>query len=732
MWARQVDPLAGVGIALLALACAVLASAWPTMAILLPLLGLACGLALRAPLHALLLAVLVLGFVGTIKARFLAEGVPSSDEVGAVLIDLFLLAAFVGIVARDRGRALRALWRSAGGVERIVWSIFVAWLALSVVQVAQGDRLVDALQGFRLTQAYVAFLIVGLAVASLTAPREDRFVKPLLVVLGIVSAYAVLRTVTGPTAWEKAFALERSGHSMFEDLSRTLGSFSSPTEIASFLVPVAAFALTVGCLHVRLRVLGLVTFLLATVAVVASYVRVGVVAIAVAATVLAVVVVASRATSRLTKLLALALVVLVAGGTYAGALVAADKTDRTSVRARGFSDPLSDDSLKTRWRTWTRTVEQIRDEPLGTGLGTVGNAAIVGRRESFTDNYFLKVAREQGILGALLFVVGLIGALVLLAVRLTRGNPLERPLAVAALTTGAAMMTISILGEYLEGPGKVLLWVVLGLGLWDAYVAPGRAAVAQPEPTPDATRPGHALRPRAGALAAGTVLLLSVVSLVLTLGRPDRPAAEVAVSAVEPERLAGTRLVGRVDELLGDPRLHDYVATRWGMTWPRTGLPLLDGETVVRAASSSARTVDVEIRGPIRRRAERLARLLAAGITETTGAEGTTQAEARTALRAVRRRLAQPGLGAAQREDLRLQERYIEASLPGLARQRPLRGRADAQAGDARDRVADALPGDGPPRPSPVWAALAGGLAAGLCWLLWLLVRSDRPLVPRL
>ncbi len=88
---------------------------------------------------------------------------------------------------------------------------------------------------------------------------------------------------------------------MLGELTRTLGSFSSPTEIASFLVPVAAFALIVACLHARLRLLGLATFITATIAVVYSYVRVGVVAIAAAALVMALVIVLSRAPAVRTK-----------------------------------------------------------------------------------------------------------------------------------------------------------------------------------------------------------------------------------------------------------------------------------------------------------------------------------------------------------------------------------------------------------------------------------------------
>jgi hypothetical protein len=461
-----------VAVTLLALVAALLAAVWPTLAILVPLLCVTCALAVRAPIAALLVAVLVLGFVGTIKARLFEEGVPSPDETGAILIDLFLLAAVAGLVARDRGRSLQMLWSRAGRAERIVWSALLAWLVLSVFQIAQGDRLVDAVQGFRLSQAYVVFVVVGVIVAHRVAPHPERFVAPLLAVLSVIAGYAALRWLTGPSAWESAFALRRSEHSVFGELSRTLGSFSSPTEIASFLVPVSAFALIVACLDVRLRLLGLATFLMSTLAVIYSYVRIGVVAIGAAALVMALVIVLSRAPAVRTKALALALVVAIGGVTYGAAIAASGESERTTARARGLSDPLADESLQARWRMWERTAEQIRDEPLGSGLGSVGNAATVDRRLIFTDNYFLKVAREQGILGVVLFSVGLVGTVVLLGVRLARANPLERPLGVAALGTGAALLTMAVLGEILELPGKVLIWLVIGMGLWEVYCAP--------------------------------------------------------------------------------------------------------------------------------------------------------------------------------------------------------------------------------------------------------------------
>jgi hypothetical protein len=87
----------------------------------------------------------------------------------------------------------------------------------------------------------------------------------------------------------------------------------------------------------------------------------------------------------------------------------------------------------------------------------------------FTDNSYLKVVREQGFLGGLLFIGGLAGLSVAVAVGLVRRDPLRRPVGTAALVAFSGFLVLMTMGEYIEQPGKVLAWMLLGVALWEAY-----------------------------------------------------------------------------------------------------------------------------------------------------------------------------------------------------------------------------------------------------------------------
>ena len=83
---------------------------------------------------------------------------------------------------------------------------------------------------------------------------------------------------------------------------------------------------------------------------------------------------------------------------------------------------------RTRFDHWGNTLEKVADEPLGTGLGTVGRATAEGRRAVFTDNSYLKVLREQGIPGGVAVRHSASGdPRSAVAVRLVRLDPLRRP-----------------------------------------------------------------------------------------------------------------------------------------------------------------------------------------------------------------------------------------------------------------------------------------------------------------
>jgi hypothetical protein len=317
--------------------------------------------------------------------------------------------------------------------------------------------------------------VVLFPVAGNSARNRELVTKGLLTVLAVIAGYAALRAVIGPAAWERAYSLARSQQAIVGEVSRDVGSFNSPQDLASFLVPAAVFALIVAVLDARVRVLASVTFLLAVVGVVDSYVRVGIVAIAVGAGVLALVVLLARETPRRAKALAVCTVLVVGAGAYAGALAAGGASRITETRAGGLSDPLSDFALQDRWSRWKRGARTALHHPLGTGIGTVGgttgHAAALGRPATgnYTDNSDLKVLDEQGIAVGLLFIIGALGSAFVLGRRIVRTGPLREPVAIAALGAFVSFLILCVLAEYIEWPGKVLAWTLLGIGLWYAY-----------------------------------------------------------------------------------------------------------------------------------------------------------------------------------------------------------------------------------------------------------------------
>ena len=63
----------------------------------------------------------------------------------------------------------------------------------------------------------------------------------------------------------------------------------------------------------------------------------------------------------------------------------------------------------------------------------------------------------------------MLGAVFLCWRRLVRLGPLSRPLGVAALVAFVSFLVLCLTGEYVEQPGKALVWAMLGITTWEAY-----------------------------------------------------------------------------------------------------------------------------------------------------------------------------------------------------------------------------------------------------------------------
>lgn len=452
---------------------------WPMLGLVAAAVISVSVLALRAPLYALPVALVLLGFEGSIKMRLSIEDAPYAISLGAALIDLALFISLVGLIVSDRAQTLRLLWQRAGRAERLVAYALVGWLALAVLQIPLGGNLVDGVEGFRLVHLYVPAFLGGVILAARMPP--DRLSQLLLWVIAPIAAYAALRGILGPTDNEREFVEMRTNNFEVGEAPRNSGSFTSSLGLASFLVPAAVFALVLAYLVPGRRPLALFVFLLSMVGVIASYVRTALVAIVAGTLVLAALMVRGAGVSARHRRYAAGLIVLVLLGGYGATLVAGTADERAEKRAESLLNPLQDESVQTRFDTWEASLEKVVDEPVGTGLGTVGSATVsagdrgdnqdgdMSGRGTYTDSSYLLILQEQGFIGGALFLFGIVGLTLLCGHRLAAGQPLQRPLGAAALAAFGSFLVLFLMGDYIEQPGKVLSWMLLGVASWEAY-----------------------------------------------------------------------------------------------------------------------------------------------------------------------------------------------------------------------------------------------------------------------
>jgi MFS family permease len=441
----------------------------PTAGAAFAALAVVAVLAVQAPPYAFVAALLLFGLEGTIKMRLTVEGAPEPLAVGAGVIDLALVIAVLGMLARDRGRSLALLWQRLGRAGRAVSLAFAGWVVLAVLQLPLGGDLVDALEGLRVVHFYLLALPAGVMLAAQLPPR--RVEQALLAVLFAIAGYAALRGIIGPAENEREFAQSRAPGSELGEHARDTGSFTSPVALVSFLVPASGFALALACLSARQRAAAALVFLLAMGGIVASYVRTAVVAAAAGTAALAALLLMGRRVPGTLKLVAVGLVVAMLVGGYQATLLAGEADPVAKHRAETFlEDPFGDPSVEMRLDNWERALDRVADEPFGTGVGTVGRATVEGDDPGvYTDSSYVKILQEQGFPGALLFLFAVVGAVGLCWLRLARAGPLARPLGVAALVGVIAFLALCVMGEYIEQPGKELVWALLGIAAWEAY-----------------------------------------------------------------------------------------------------------------------------------------------------------------------------------------------------------------------------------------------------------------------
>lgn|GEM_PF-5089908 len=444
--------------------------AWPTFALLVVVVVGVASLAWRSPSAAFVAVVLLFGTEGAWKLRLTTEGVPfgAPDAVAAGLLDLCLIISVGAVLLVDRLHTPRMVWDGVGRLGRTGIGLLVCWLALSPLHLALASSLRDGLEGLRLTQFYVLALPAAAVLFGRSVERSEALMRWLVGGFAAIAGYAGLRAVIGPSEPERVFALSQHSVTEVSTAFRAVGSFSSTVGLESYLVPVVAFCVASALLSDRRRAAALVA-LVGGLALVGSYGRAPIVAVVAVAVAFGGWMAFDSATAvrrRLTVALALALVLT---GIGAGVVVAATVNEKAGERAKGLIDPLGDESVRLRLDTWGDAVDSAVRTPLGEGLGEIGDASgdsRVSKRE--TDNAFLKVLVEQGIVGGLAFMLGMVALVAGLWRRLTAVPPREAALGLAATAGVAGFALLATTGEFFEQPGKVVFWTLLGVALGQA------------------------------------------------------------------------------------------------------------------------------------------------------------------------------------------------------------------------------------------------------------------------
>ena len=437
----------------------------PVLALAAPALLLTFAVARRHP-AAVVIAVFVLtGTYGTWTAY---GNLPSGESVD-VLLGAAWLAAIAGWLLHGPRRAVW-LWPGI--------ALGAAYIAVSLVFMLGADNLDIGIRWFRASIWYFAAVIL-VAYAPWPPGTRMRIAQGMLVVGGLVGAYATLRWIIGPSGDERELA-ERLPNNFLDGELRPIGSLTSAKELAAWCAIVSPFAL--GCalaFRGTWRWVAAAACALLVVAMLAADVRAAAAAVVPAAVVVLALFAASQAFpgGQKTGVVSVAVIAALVGGVAAFAVTLGGK-EQSATRYANILTPERDPSVQARTFKWRTAIDDIEERPLGNGGGSAGRTqAQRGRFLSVgsidIDNSYLKIAYEQGFA-----VMALFGAAFLLLVgglarrAIVTADRSRATLALAACGTGVSMLVLFLAGDYVEGLPALAGWLLVGVGVGQFTFAP--------------------------------------------------------------------------------------------------------------------------------------------------------------------------------------------------------------------------------------------------------------------
>ncbi|MBP6041412.1 O-antigen ligase family protein [Candidatus Saccharibacteria bacterium] len=286
--------------------------------------------------------------------------------------------------------------------EQIKDKLLIMILVYAVLHIVYGVATWSGLStfvGLRTNLSFLVIFVVGYFLSpKLKEPQIDLLYKIALIMGGLVAISALAQLVL-PAGWFNFDLVGIGGDvSKIQDssISRLHGLMSGPLQLGSYLVLPFALGL------VRLRGWHRVSYsALVLIAILLSYSRAALVAAGAAMAVLMVFNYRHKLSRRL--VIGGATAVLVFG---AGVLVLALQWRPLSLLVF-HAEPgkaLSESSTADHFEYSFEAAKDLAEDPLGDGPGTAGPASAFSGEERITENYFLQIGLEVGVVGMLVFI----------------------------------------------------------------------------------------------------------------------------------------------------------------------------------------------------------------------------------------------------------------------------------------------------------------------------------------
>jgi hypothetical protein len=222
------------------------------------------------------------------------------------------------------------------------------------------------------------------------------------------------------------------------------------------------------------------------------------------------------------------------------------------------------------------------------------------------------------------------------------------------------------------------------------------------------------------------VIAMTLVPIFVSATRPTQVTSEVVIEPVAGSKVSEGATAAYARRVLRLNLVQHTIAATRSRYWTLIGLGHVDVD--VEAVGRGGQAAKLSVADRTRAEAQKLANAAALAVTARSRGAPARHARARAKLRKLAQALRDPGVSPKRRSQLIATRQFIgfDARLDAGAVALRVAGPATRPAGDRIDRVVSAVAPDLAPRPSPLWAGVAGLLLGLSLCALWLAVPPGR------